>query len=527
MRRKYIYICIMLLGSVSSAFAQSIDQIVTLSTEQYGTTARSAAMGGAFGALGGDISSININPAGIGVFQSNEFSFSLGLFNNIDAETKYGGEYRNANKNYINISNWGFVSTIPVERGNSSLINLNWGISFNRNADFKGVSTASLRNSKSSRTDAYAAQATAHNILLDDLRFDDEEGYNPYYNPNNPLNSNLAFQGYLIQQKTDNGGNIIDGQWSSILPQNATVDQLISKNTTGSINNYTFSFGGNVNHKLYFGASLDIKDLHYEEQKTYSEQGSDNLKRFTHTEVLNQNGTGVGINLGLIYRPTNDIRIGAAFHSPTYYSIKEDYYGVMDSRVIYENKEENVYEKSPMFRGEYKLNTPLRINTSVAFIIKKHIIASMDYEYLNYGNATFSTKNDVDNYDFTETNNDIQQFYKGVHNLRFGLEYRLRENYYFRGGYQLLGNPYEQYIEGYNTPNSDGQIASKNKHYIFSAGVGYRTQKFFVDAAFTHDYSTENYYQYIAGVDDYYTESPQTETIWKKNRFLVTVGFRF
>ncbi len=36
-------------------------------------------MGGAFGALGGDLSTLSQNPAGIGVYRSNELGFTLDL----------------------------------------------------------------------------------------------------------------------------------------------------------------------------------------------------------------------------------------------------------------------------------------------------------------------------------------------------------------------------------------------------------------------------------------------------------------
>ena len=61
--KKLLMLCI---GLVSSSFilAQDITDAVRYSMDEIQGTARFKAMSGAFGALGGDMSSVNINPAG-------------------------------------------------------------------------------------------------------------------------------------------------------------------------------------------------------------------------------------------------------------------------------------------------------------------------------------------------------------------------------------------------------------------------------------------------------------------------------
>ena len=57
--------------------AQNYTDALRYSTEELTGTARFKAMSGAFGALGGDPSAININPAGSAIFNASEISFSL------------------------------------------------------------------------------------------------------------------------------------------------------------------------------------------------------------------------------------------------------------------------------------------------------------------------------------------------------------------------------------------------------------------------------------------------------------------
>jgi hypothetical protein len=62
----------------TTSHAQSVNELIDLFTNNPNGTARFEAMGGAFGALGGDLSSININPAGSAVFNDNEYGFTIG-----------------------------------------------------------------------------------------------------------------------------------------------------------------------------------------------------------------------------------------------------------------------------------------------------------------------------------------------------------------------------------------------------------------------------------------------------------------
>ena len=78
-----------LLVAVAANAQNAYDAERVLGSDLNGT-ARYVGMGGAMSALGGDISVIGTNPAGIGIFRSNDFSVSFGV-NNTATESLYNG----------------------------------------------------------------------------------------------------------------------------------------------------------------------------------------------------------------------------------------------------------------------------------------------------------------------------------------------------------------------------------------------------------------------------------------------------
>ena len=90
MIKNYLSFILILFSLITRA--QSLAEILSISLEKPSGTARFESMGGAFGSLGGDLSSININPAGGAVFIDNEFVHQgfaalVSPLENLDLET--------------------------------------------------------------------------------------------------------------------------------------------------------------------------------------------------------------------------------------------------------------------------------------------------------------------------------------------------------------------------------------------------------------------------------------------------------
>jgi len=92
-------------------FSQSLgyqDLALLFSKDNNTGTARFNAMSGAFGALGGDVSAIKINPAGASVFKNSLFSASVNL-RNTDITSSYYGNNSTTQEEYFNFSQAGAV----------------------------------------------------------------------------------------------------------------------------------------------------------------------------------------------------------------------------------------------------------------------------------------------------------------------------------------------------------------------------------------------------------------------------------
>ena len=90
------------------ASAQTIDDVLRYSTEDLQGTARFQAMGGAFGALGGDLSALNINPAGSAVFNFSEIGFTGSNYHRSN-DALYGNSLRRTTTNSLDFNQVGGV----------------------------------------------------------------------------------------------------------------------------------------------------------------------------------------------------------------------------------------------------------------------------------------------------------------------------------------------------------------------------------------------------------------------------------
>ena len=78
MKCKLKLFLIVMLTSCCGIYSQNISDALNYSSNSYQGTARFNSMGGAFGALGGDLSAIAVNPASSAVLNDGHFSLSFG-----------------------------------------------------------------------------------------------------------------------------------------------------------------------------------------------------------------------------------------------------------------------------------------------------------------------------------------------------------------------------------------------------------------------------------------------------------------
>lgn len=274
--------------------------------------------------------------------------------------------------------------------------------------------------------------------------------------------------------------------------------------TEGSINEFDFAFGANYNDRFYIGATIGIPVIRYYERSQYREIKNDTaihyFKSMTFNQELETHGTGINLKIGLIYRPVDWIRIGAAVHTPTYYGNMRDSW---NSDMTGELTFGTFTSTSPIGSFDYQLTTPFRAIGSIAFIIGKFGLISGEYEYVDYAQSSFAASNET----FHDVNTDIKNKYKSPLNVRFGTEWRI-QNFLLRGGFGYYGSPYQS---GINT----------SEMIVASGGWGYRVKHFFVDMTYRWSQTKEDYYFYDP------TMVLPSQNKYSTNTITTTVGFRF
>lgn len=493
MKKIYFVIIGFLIYSLGFSQNNYVDDALKLSTNNYGGTARFVGMSGAFGALGGDFSSISVNPAGIGVYRSSEFVFSPGLSYNNNTSTYINNTVDESGYD-MNVNNLGFVASYDLENSDTRWVNFNIGIGFNRlnnlNDDvmFQGVNNSSLME-----------------VFVD---FANTDATPSSIGSLNDMYEYLLWNAFILDSTATDGvfyNEIDNAAWDD--PDNFEINQRKIIRTEGSTNEFNISFGGNLAHKLYVGANIGITWLNYTQFSSHYEYETNNypisyMTGFDFREHSTTTGTGITAKFGAIFKPVESIRIGAAIHLPTFYSLDKEYYNDVYG---YFDAEPDGYASTNDYKYEYQLQTPMRLLGSVGFQIAKIALIDIDYENVNYSNIKLS--DDLDSEGVIADNNTIKDVYKSTHNLRFGAEVRLG-SIYLRGGSAFSTSPYE----------GDDSFTT----FSYSAGLGYREKNFFIDAAFAQtrsSYSVEAYsWQYNSAVADI------DNTL---NRFVLTFGVRF
>jgi hypothetical protein len=488
MKTKILFSIILILASFS-LIGQNETDALRYSYHFPGGTARATAMGGAFGALGGDITSLNINPAGLGVFRSSEISFTPS-FEFISSDAKYIDQVTNGSDVNFNINSFGYVGTAIIDNNSSNFKNINFGFGYTRLVSFNENTIISANNPYNSMTDWFADRANG-------THWENLGSQDPFY-------SSVAWETYLIDPANPGDSTQYASAYNNVYGQ----EQTLSIGRSGYIGEYSLSLGANYNHKLYFGGSMGIQALRFQQNLFYSEEDIDaainGFNEFQFNESLKTYGTGLNFKFGLLFRPLEFIRIGAAIHTPTFYSLSDEWNSSASS--FFDDPNKSSEWDSPQGNYDYELNTPFKAIGSLAFIVMKQGLISIDYEYSDYSLARLRSYH----YAFISENNNIKTEYKATHNVKAGIEYRI-EQISLRAGFAYFDSPYK----------SD-HINKDSYHLMYSGGIGFRTQQFYFDIAYAHLTGSKMYYLYEGTIS-----SPAAEIKNSNNRIIATVGIRF
>ncbi len=489
MKRLYLT-CFALAITFGISLAQDEYDALRYGRHYFGGSARVAGMAGSFGALGGDISSLSINPGGLGVFRSTEFSISPALsFDRTDAT--YLGSTLSDTRSQFTLGNMGFIGTSKTGK-ESGLVSVSYGFGYNK------LNTFNRNTYMQARMPADNPQSSSY--LDNFVNYANDAGpFNPenldsYYEQLAWFADLIYYDSLLLSYRNDIN-DVGYGQF-----QRQTV------NEHGGLGEFAFGIGANYSDVFYVGASLGIHELRFHQTiSTYEEDDqarSDYFNSFTFNESLDAYGTGFTGKLGFIYRPVNFLRFGAAFHIPTFYRIREEFMTDISGTF---DLESSTSEQSPINTFKYWLRTPYRAIGSVAFQVPKILTVNVDFELTDYSVMNFESGNPDD---FADVNQNMSNIYKLTSSVRAGAEVVIKP-IYFRAGFAFYGSPYKDEIPGVNTYN-----------LLYTGGVGFRTEKVFFDIAGIWR-TDELKYQL-------YEEDAYGATIsGLKTKFVATLGFKF
>ncbi len=559
--------------------AQTFSDALTYSENNYYGTARSIALGNAVTALGGDLGTIGINPAGSAVAGYSQFTFTPGfslLGNEAGYSTSSQNDYTGWNttdRTTLIMPN--IASSIVFDTYQpSGLKSFTLAFAANTTSQYLNDFTGSGRNDFTSQLGSFAAGAAGYRP--DDLMFGDN--YNPYFDSTIPWNYIMAYNSGMMVEAYDTnlkpvmdeyGNNVYIGATEGLYDGEGgkydirilgPLNQLTRVESFGSKTDFVMNMGFNFSDRFFLGFNLGLPFGAYHYNEYFRESAVDpddfpleyedgettnfshSVYQYSQTTTL----TGIYAKVGAIWLPFEGLRLGAAIQTPTLYTIN-DLWSV-DGDTYFTDSRFNTFESSELNDYTYDLTTPWRFNFGAAWTFGGRGLVSADLDVTNYANMTFSEYDSYSsNYfafeNFVNRNFGIRQYYG-----RFGAEYKVIPEIAVRAGYTFKTTPqcyrigddgydvtatdygylYDEFDNGWNSM-SGPKTASGRTVNSYSFGFGYSSEgSFFADVAFRlTKYPVEYfnpYSDYVTGGTEYLPEVVNTRNI---TDMVLTLGWRF
>ncbi len=475
-------ILLLLVCTLSSMHAQYEANAYRFSTQKPFGTARFAAQGGAIGALGGDLSAIQVNPAGLGFYRTPEFSISPSFYW-VNSTSDFMDVNSRDSKFRFTLGSLGFVGTIP---GRNQKVKFSYSLGYNTLVNFSNTTTMRGYNAANSLLDDFTWHA---NISPNDLDLFYEQ---------------VAVDAGLIFQDPS-------GTFTNDLRNGGYGQQMerISEQS-GNIGEYSLSGALNISDFLYLGATAGIHSVRFNEDIYHSETDMDNqidtLNSFRFWEENSTQGWGYTFRFGVIIRPIKILRIGGSIQTPVWYQLSEE--RVTETNAYFDSNSglDDSYAYSPFGIYDYRLTSPMRVNGQASVILFRMATISAAYEFVDYSSAYLHAYDDS----FLEENAWIENEMKSVHNIRAGAEVRLIKVLYLRAGVQYLMNPF-----------TDSRIDATE--WIYSGGIGFRTKRVFFDASYSFGTHDEVYRLYSQAPGD----AVVSNNAFGTNNLMFTLGLKF
>ncbi|SNB34644.1 OmpP1/FadL family transporter [Flavobacterium psychrophilum] len=490
--------------------AQDVADAYRYSQDNPNGTARFRAMGGAFGAVGGDLSAITVNPAGSVVFANNQISVTASNFNTKN-NSNYFGTNTSKNKNSLNLNQFGGVFVFENDTENSPWKKIAIGINYENVSSFENslFSAGANNNSIDNYFLSYAkglklSIVDGHDYAYGDLTFREQQAY-------------LGYKAFIINQSATYNDNT-NRSYVSLVPSGGNYYQTNTTQTSGYNGKLTFNAATQYKNILMIGINLNTHFTDYRRSNLFTENNNNNtspvnylVKNINFNNDLYTYGSGFSFQIGAIVKPIKEIRLGLAYQSPTWYKLNDELIQSISANSSTINNSLNtdiIDPKTTMVYAPYGLQTPGKLTGSFAYIFGKKGLFSIDYSVKKYSKAQFTPKNEfmksANNPD-NDTDNDISNLLQKSGELRLGAEYKIKQ-WSLRGGYHFEQSPYK-----------NKKIVGDSNGY--SGGIGYNFGGTKLDLAYSLSKRTSNQSFFAQGL----TDAAQINTT--KNNVTLTLAF--
>jgi long-subunit fatty acid transport protein len=471
--KKLFLVIILNVSFLSIAQEMTTTDALRYAVENMNGTARFRGMSGAFGAVGGDLSSININPAGSLFFNNNFASASISNYN-INNNTNYFGTKNKENYSTLDLNQIGAVLVFNDNSGSSDWNKISVALNYENTNNFDNRLFTSGINPYNSISQYFVNQANfVANTQFNDYQYE------------------MAYETYII-----NPHPTTPNQFVSNVSPGGNYYQDFYSTSNGYNGKITANVASSYKNKLFLGLNLNAHFTDYVVTTSLYENNNNPLNPNTQPTIsnivfdnqLSTYGSGFSFNLGAIYKVTDSFRLGASYESPTWYNLNDE---LVQDLYTYDNVnvpsgDESRYFGSPIFIfPTYRLRTPSKLTGSAAYIFNKKGLISIDVATKDYSNVQFKNTNQNN---FSDLNSQMSSEMKNAYEIRIGGEYKIKQ-WSIRGGYRFEESPYV-------VDTAMGDLTG------YSAGLGYNFGENRLDLSYSNTHRNYNQNLISSGMTD-------------------------
>ncbi len=501
MNNKKLNTIIFIALCASNLYAQDTYDAERFSSKDLNGTARYVGMGGALGALGGDVSVMGSNPAGTALFRRSEAAFSVSAL--FTEEGALGHD-----RTRMSIDNLGIVVSNKQHNSSSGLQYVNFGFNYSKRSNFLGNHNLAISNLNGVFSQTWQIADLANMAY-------DNDSWGMLANMSAPLyddkTGELTSEGIIMDVYDENGAFL---GYEGIGAESANYRRA----TYGSAMQSDINLSLNFSDRYFLGITMGIYNLDYNRESYYEEIGVDG-NYYDFSNWYSTKGDGFDIKLGFICRPFEDspFRFGLSIHTPIWYKMDDS-----NGSVLYYNNQLTAEDISEPFY--YSLRTPWNFAVSLGHTIGTQFAIGAEYEYTDVSSAKYYAENWDEDIYFRHINSFTSTMLQAQHTIKLGMEFKPVSEFSVRLGYNYVSSPFKNdayRIIAYDSPFTETDYTNWKDINRLTVGLGYRFKGGYIDMAYQFSSQKGDFYAF----DD--IDLLPTEIKRDRSQLLCTLGLRF